>query len=283
MSDRTTLIEEVRQHVSRALSDLDGVLALRRTEVGTAPYLFQDDDDLSSLVLEPRYPLAKIISTLQKRHPNADLGIVVRGCDVRALVEMAKREQVQPDHLFLIGVACTAEEAEECHCAEPFPDLAPWPRAEQLGTPTEGAAPHPLVVDYRTMSLEERRAFWKEQFQKCIKCYGCRNICPECFCESCALEDPLWVEPGQLAPPFPMFHLIRAMHMSGRCVACRQCELACPAHIPLTVLYELIRQDVSELLGYEPGTDLEMLPPLAVTFDEGPLRSEKVDLEVTIR
>jgi ferredoxin len=124
------------------------------------------------------------------------------------------------------------------------------------------------------MSLQERRAFWREQFRKCLKCYGCREICPECFCESCALEDPLWVEPGELAPPFPMFHLIKAMHMSGRCVACRQCELTCPAHIPLTVLYDLIRQDVGELLGYEPGADVEMAPPLSVTFDEVPLRTE---------
>jgi ferredoxin len=130
------------------------------------------------------------------------------------------------------------------------------------------------VAKYQEMSLEERRVFWQEQFQKCIKCYGCRDICPECFCESCALEDPLWVEPGELAPPFPMFHLIKAMHMSGRCVACRQCELTCPAGIPLTVLYDLIRQDVGELLGYEPGGDIDVVPPLSVTLNETPLRTE---------
>ncbi|MGD9002492.1 MAG: 4Fe-4S ferredoxin, partial [Anaerolineae bacterium] len=206
----------------------------------------------------------------------ADFGVVARACDVRALVEMAKRKQIDPDRLYLLAIACTSEEAEECHCAYPAPDLAQWPRGEALGTPVEGAPPNPLVAEYREMSLEDRRAFWQEQFAKCIKCYGCRDICPECFCESCALEDPLWVEPGELAPPFPMFHLIKAMHMSGRCVACRQCELTCPASIPLTVLYDLIRHDVGELLGYEPGAELEMAPPLSVTFDEAPLRT-KVD------
>ena len=123
------------------------------------------------------------------------------------------------------------------------------------------------------MPLDERRRFWEGQFRKCIKCYGCRDICPECFCESCALEDPVWVEPGELAPPFPMFHLIKAMHMAGRCVACRQCELACPAHIPLTVLYDLIVEDVGDLLGYHPGRDMDMAPPLSVTFGEAPLRT----------
>lgn len=76
-----------------------------------------------------------------------------------------------------------------------------------------------------------------------------------------------------LAPPFPMFHLIRAMHMSGRCVACRQCELVCPAHIPLTVLYDLIRRDVEELLGYVPGADIAAPPPLALTLEEAPVRA----------
>ncbi|MGD2176374.1 MAG: hypothetical protein PVG71_00980 [Anaerolineae bacterium] len=274
MVGRDRLLGELRSHAAEKLEELDGVLALRRTEVGTAPHLFQKGDNLSGLVLEPRYPMGKIISLLQKHYPDADFAIVARACDVRALIEMAKREQIDPDRLYVLGIACAAEQAEECHCADPAPDLIPWPRGQVFGTPVEGAPPNPLVTKYREMSLEERREFWQEQFAKCIKCYGCRDICPECFCESCALEDPLWVEPGELAPPFPMFHLIKAMHMSGRCVACRQCELTCPANIPLTVLYDLMRHDVGELLGYEPGGDLEMAPPLSVTFEEAPLRTE---------
>lgn len=273
MAEREDLMEELRAHVAEKLEELDGVLALRRTEIGTAPYLFQEGDDLFGLVLEPRYAMGKIISMLQKRYPEARFGIVARGCDTRALVEMSKREQIAPDRLYLLGVACTAEKAEECYCADPAPDLEFWPRSELFGTPVEGASSNPLVEEYEEMSLDERRAFWQEQFLKCLKCYGCRDICPVCFCEECALEDPLWVEPGELAPPFPMFHLIKAMHMTSRCVACRQCELTCPADIPLTVLYDLIRQDVENLLGYEPGADMEMKPPLSVTFEEAPIRA----------
>jgi hypothetical protein len=65
-----------------------------------------------------------------------------------------------------------------------------------------------------------------------------------------------------------MYHLIKAMHMSSRCVACRQCELACPAHIPLTVLYDLLRRDVGNLLGYLPGEDLDASPPLSLTLPQ---------------
>ncbi len=262
----------LRIRIAERLKELDGVIALRRTSVGTAPYLFREGDDLSELVLEPRYPLATTVSLLQKRFPQARFGIVARGCDGRALVEMAKRQQIDPDRLYLLGVACTAEEAEECHCADPAPDTSQWPQAEKFGTPVEGAGPNPIVAEYDQMSLEERRSFWQHQFLKCIKCYGCRNICPECFCEVCTLEDPNWVEPGVLAPPFPTFHLIRAMHMASRCVACRQCELTCPAHIPLTVLYDLIRQDIGTLLGYVPGADIEAAPPLSLTLEDAPLK-----------
>ena len=266
-------IEELRAHVAQKLQELDGVVALRRTAEGTAPHLFREGDDLSQLVLEPRYPLAPVISLIQKRHPEARIGIVARGCDARALVEMAKRDQVDADRLYLLGMACSADEALECHCGDPVPNAEMWPQAVVIGTPVEGVPPSPIVGEYRAMSLEERRAFWQQQFVKCIKCYGCRNICPECFCESCALEDPLWVEKGVLGPPFPTYHLIRAMHMTGRCVNCRQCELVCPVHIPLTILHDLIREDVRELLGYVPGTDIAASPPLSLTLEEGPLRA----------
>jgi ferredoxin len=172
-------------------------------------------------------------------------------------------------------VACTAEEAEACHCADPAPDVDAWPQGKVFGTPVAGAPPNPLVAEYENMSLAERGEFWRRQFRKCIKCYGCRNFCPVCFCETCALEDPLWVRPGVLAPPFPAFHLIKAMHMSGRCVACRQCELACPAHIPLTVLYDLLRRDMEALLGYVPGADLDAPPAVTLTLSEAPLQVER--------
>jgi ferredoxin len=270
------MIEQVRAHVAEKLRDLDGVVGLRQTEANVAPHLFQEGDDLSLLVLSPAYPLALTVSLLHKRYRDVRLGIVARGCDARALVEMAKRMQIDPERLYLLGIACTAEEAEACHCDEPVPDLTQWPQSVLIGEPVAGASPTPTVTEYESMSLKERQTFWQQQFLKCIKCYGCRNICPECFCEACALEDPLWVEPGLLAPAFPMFHLIKAMHMTTRCVACRQCEQACPADIPLTVLYDLLRRDVGDLMSYVPGADLEATPPLSLTLTDAPIESDLV-------
>jgi coenzyme F420-reducing hydrogenase beta subunit len=109
------MIEKVRAHVAEKIKELDGVVALRQTDDGAvAPYLFRQGDDLSQLALEPLYPLASTVSLLQKQHPQARLGIVARGCDARALVEMSKREQVDAERLYLLGMACSAEKAGEC-------------------------------------------------------------------------------------------------------------------------------------------------------------------------
>jgi len=260
------MIEEIRKAVAERLNTLDGVVALRQSSGGVAPHVFQKGDDLSSLAINPKYPLMTVVSRLHKMFPSIRLGVVARGCDERAYVEMAKRNQIDPTRLDIIGFACTAEEAQECYCAEPYP------KRLMVGKPPAPGPVNPLVEKYDTLSLAERRTFWKQQFTKCIKCYGCRNICPECFCEACAMEDRDWVEPGLLAPPFPTFHLIRAMHMASRCVACRECERTCPAHIPLTVLYDLMRRDMAALLGYVPGANLDARPPLSVDLTETPLR-----------
>ena len=39
---RREMIEEIRTQVAENLKDLDGVVALRQTEQGTAPYLFPE-------------------------------------------------------------------------------------------------------------------------------------------------------------------------------------------------------------------------------------------------
>jgi ferredoxin len=270
------MIEEIRTQVAERLKELDGVVALRKSDEGASPYLFRDGDDLDTLVMDPRYPISGTASKLQKRFQEASIGIVARGCDVRALVEMAKRHQIDPERLVVIGVACSAETAASCYCAEPAPNVEQWPAGLLIGEPVPGALPNPLVAEYAQMPLEERWAFWKAQFTKCLKCYGCRDICPVCFCEACALENPLWVEPGLLAPDFPMYHFIKAQHMTTRCVACRHCETACPADIPLTVLYDLIRADVAELIGYVPGADLNAKPPLSLTLADAAIETDLV-------
>jgi formate dehydrogenase subunit beta len=256
-------LEPLKKAIEEILDEVDGVVALKNSSGHVAPHLFQDRAELDELAVAPKYPLPGTLHLIQKAHPEAKLAIVCRGCEERGLIELAKRNQVNLDQVTVIGLACTPEEAEECRCAKPYPSVL---TDSHVGERTEPVADK-LVEELRQKDVAERLGFWRQQFDRCIKCYACRNACPQCFCPECALEEDLWVERGEVPPAYPTFHLIRAMHTAGKCVGCRECELACPAGIPLTTLYALIREDVKDMFGYEPGVSLEDQPPLVLTME----------------
>jgi len=252
-------LSQLREAVQKLLDSgrVEGVLALRATGPASTPHLFHPGDDLDDLVLWPKYPLPQTLDMLLDADPDVRLGMVTRGCEERGLIELAKRNQVDLDRVESIYLACSAEERDECRCAWPYPSRI------DIGQKVEGTA-DALLAEHEKLSLEERTQFWKAQFARCIKCYGCRTVCPQCFCEVCVLEDDKWVETGILAPPFPSYHLIRAYHTVAKCVGCMECEQACPADIPLTVLYTLLRRDSEEMFEYVPGRSVDDPPPLVV-------------------
>ena len=252
-------LDQVRDATQKLLEsgEVAGVLALRANHPSSTPHLFRPGDDLAELVLWPKYAIPQTMDLLLGAVPEIRLGMITRGCEERGLIEMAKRNQVDLERIEMIYLACTAEERDECRCAWPYPSKI------DIGEKVEGIA-DALVAEHEELSLEERTDFWKAQFERCIKCYACRTVCPQCFCEVCVLEDGLWVETGTLAPPFPSYHLIRAYHTVSKCVGCMECERACPADIPLTVLYTLLRRDAEGMFEYVPGRSVDDLPPLVV-------------------
>jgi len=252
------LVDALREIVARKLETLDGVVALAEEQQRVMPRLYRRGDDLSTLVLGPRYPLALVVREILKRHPEAHLGVVTRGCQERALVELANWKQLDLQQIEVLGFPCSPEQAVECRCAQPYP------QALVVGEPTPGVEDGLLAEFLAAKTTAERLAFWQRQFAKCIKCYGCRTICPLCFCNQCAMEQETWVARGRLPVPFPVFHVIKALHTAGvgKCVGCHACEDACPAAIPLSLLYALLRRDLKDLFGYEVGAQVRGDPPL---------------------
>lgn len=95
---------------------------------------------------------------------------------------------------------------------------------------------------------------YEEEFSKCMKCYGCREACPLCYCEDCCLEaeGPEWV-PGGYTPAAPFFHLTRMVHMVDACTNCGQCTEVCPCEIPVSKVWATVNNKVKELYGYMSG------------------------------
>jgi formate dehydrogenase (coenzyme F420) beta subunit len=77
-----------------------------------------------------------------------------------------------------------------------------------------------------------------DEFNKCIKCMGCREACPICFCNECTLETSILqcIDRGKI-PPSLLFHLERLIHMVEYCTNCGQCEDVCPMDIPLSKIW----------------------------------------------
>jgi len=137
-----------------------------------------------------------------------------------------------------------------------------------LGEPTSSVADkvasREKIEILEGMTSEQRWEFWKNEFNRCIRCYACRNICPACFCERCFVEEsePQWILPVHRWQDNLMFQVIRNIHVAGRCTDCGECERACPVNIPLRSLTKKMYELVDELFHYQAGTDKEAAPLL---------------------
>ena len=106
------------------------------------------------------------------------------------------------------------------------------------------------------MSHAERWRFWTDQFTACMKCYACRSSCPLCYCERCVVEcnQPQWIPTSPHAEGNLEWHVVRAMHLAGRCVDCGFCADACPVGIPLNLLTRMLREEMAGEMNAQPGT-----------------------------
>jgi Na+-translocating ferredoxin:NAD+ oxidoreductase RnfC subunit len=125
-------------------------------------------------------------------------------------------------------------------------------------------------------SPTERLEFWLSQFDRCIRCYACRQVCPQCACPTCLYErdDSTWVGMGTGYHEKRTFHLGRAYHLAGRCIDCHECERVCPMGIPISMLNQKLAQEMEAAFNFRAGlapAASPLITTLAGVYQEGGL------------
>ncbi|MEW6657107.1 MAG: 4Fe-4S dicluster domain-containing protein [Thermodesulfobacteriota bacterium] len=267
-------MDKLRAKVKKLLTEdkVAGYLGYLIKEGHPLPHLFTKENlaEVDRAIVAPdncRYPLDKLLIALAGHYPEAAFAIQVRGCDERGLNELYKWGQLDPEKVVPVGVACTQSQADYCECSGPWTSVVDY-----------GEKCQPVIKSRRVErvdALAEQDAFqeWLAAFKKCIKCYGCRDVCPMCFCKECSLEHEDLMSTGQL-PPDSIFQLVRAIHMAGRCIDCGLCEENCPADIPLRVLYKKANALVKDLFDYNVGSPEAGPSPWKMLGEEATLETK---------
>ena len=353
------LIEEVFRPLQQ--QDLfDGLLLPRKTSAGGLTYsLFKEEIPEDAVPVSPVQPVnaAELVSDLTFKEPSDKVAVLLKPCEIRALVELEKLQQIDLDHLFIIGIDCIGtcereefkkikqqnrqnlleeyiaettagkvevfplrEACDFCyHPVSPLSDINIGLLGSEEGTilleanSEEGQEimekldiPEVDVPEQRQEMVEQVASQKKDKWQKtaeefeeniedisalietldlCRGCYNCRTACPICYCRECVFttitfehEGRKYVEwaerKGAIKMPTDilLFHITRMNHMGLGCIACGQCESACPSDIPLLKIFKLIGEEAQEFFAYLPGQDLEEPFPLT-TFEEDEFES----------
>jgi ferredoxin len=231
------------------------------------PALITDPQDVSKLVFTDK-SVFNLVNYLKSDHTRRKrVGLVVKGCDSRSLNLMLTESQVKRENLYIIGVCCegvadeTGQKMQNCvDCM--VPDAVVYD--EMLGTPsgslTESYKMNADVATLETMPLTERAAYFEEVFENCIRCNACRHSCPLCYCAKCCIDQETATLYNGANTTSGAFHALMtwSLHLAGRCVDCRNCEKACPSHLPLHLLHKqnerVIYENFQEhLAGVIPG------------------------------
>jgi formate dehydrogenase subunit beta len=285
------------QHKARELLEtgqVDCVIGYEASPRGGArPAFVYEPDDADRLIWNTACVHNLVTYLHDKKKPRKRgeepprVGIVVKPCDSRAINVLLAEKQIERERLYVIGVACdfppkvggdrggaqsgTGELPARCaRCG----DRTPVVYDVLLGEPPEVA---PVEEDYADLARvedlppAERLAFWLREFDRCIRCYACRQVCPGCYCTTCMFErdDGLWVDMGIELPQKHVFHLGRALHLAGRCVECDECERVCPMELPLSLLNRRLVREVETLYDHRAGREEALTPLLFELGEEG--------------
>ncbi len=239
--------EEVEKVVGFSLGEF--------TEEAT-PVFIKNADNADDLIFNQ--DCSTMLSKYLLDYPEQKVAIVAKPCETRALASYISEGMLQKDNVIIIGINGCPGIADNTACDECEVHNAVVADYE-IGEKVDEDEFETNENKLEKMTREERKEYFQEEFSRCTRCYSCREACPVCYCEKCFVESnqPFWLgDSTELNDNFT-FHLMRSMHMTGRCVNCGACEMACPEGIDVRALAAKLYRSAEDIFDYKPGMDTE--------------------------
>ncbi|MBO4369614.1 MAG: hydrogenase iron-sulfur subunit [Desulfovibrio sp.] len=217
---RDTPLEQLKKAICDRLPDLDCVLGWQkgRDDIHTVPLFIRKPEDVEKLVFGPF--CVNSLATYLPSYKGKKIGIVVKGCDGRSVVELLQEQLIERDKVVIFALPC-----------EGTLDMA---RVDQ----TLGRYQRIEDVQYDAGSVSIRadgdtKTFPIDQFAQ-GKCYSCKS--PLSPLSDVSFGTPKTVREDTVTPP--ELAMLDAMSLQERqafwrtamerCIRCYACRNACP-------------------------------------------------------
>ena len=234
------------------------------------PFAAKHLSDVGNIVFN-EYCVHNLARYLVRYPRGTKIAVAVKAADCRAVIQLIVEEKVKREDVVLLGIPVygmknprTGEVIDgKTTCGIYNPVLYDVLLGEEVhGQKT--LSPYEVLADYEKMDKETRWAFWKKEFDRCIRCYACRKACPMCYCDPCFIDQskPRWGDKSPQSHSNLMYHLTRFHHLAGRCIDCGECSRACPVDIPLYLFHKKVAKECEEMFGQQAGMSIDDKPVL---------------------
>jgi len=213
------------------------------------PAFIENEKHVDSLVFDTKCTqnLAVYLTKHEVKH-RGKMAIFANLPIMRSILVLLSERQLTPDSVAVIGFDDAFTFLGEM-------DIPAVVRYVQSKNPDISAEDRAYLDQLDAMSVEQRFKFWNDELSACIRCYACRQSCPMCYCNQCAVEcnQPQWISAEAVTQSNYDWHILRAMHLAGRCVACGDCGRACPVGIPCHLLTIYLTEQAFKHFGTKAG------------------------------